>query len=62
MRVRVDADKCVGSGLCVDICPEVFELNGDAVSAKFDIVPPRYEDACREASELCPMNAISVEG
>jgi len=61
MRVRVDGDKCVGSGLCVDICPEVFNLNGDAATVKFESVPPRYEDACREASELCPMNAIYVE-
>jgi ferredoxin len=61
MRVKVDADKCVGSGLCVDICPEVFTLNGDAAIVKFESVPPRYEDACREASELCPTAAISVE-
>jgi len=61
MRVSVDADKCVGSGLCEDICPEVFKLNGDAATVKCESVPPRYEEACREASELCPMNAICIE-
>jgi len=61
MKVRVDADRCVGSGLCLDICPEVFELNGETATVKFDVVPPRYEDACLEASKLCPTEAISVD-
>lgn len=61
MRVRVDPDVCIGSGICVEICPEVFELNGDASTVKLDLVSPRYEEACLEAVELCPMKAISVE-
>jgi len=61
MKVRVDSDKCLGSGLCLDICPEVFELNGETATVKFDVVPRKYEEACLEASKICPTKAISVE-
>ena len=30
--------------MCLDICPEVFELNGETATVKFDVVPPRYEE------------------
>ena len=62
MKVKVDQELCIGCGPCVDICPEVFELNGDVATVKLDVVPLRYEEACREASQLCPTEAISVEG
>lgn len=27
VTVKVDADKCIGDGICVDVCPvDVFEL------------------------------------
>ena len=29
MRVRVDKSLCMGCGICTDICPEVFEMDGD---------------------------------
>ncbi len=28
MRVRVDKDLCVGDETCVEICPEIFEMEG----------------------------------
>ena len=61
MKIRVDSELCIGSGICVEICPEVFELNGEASTVRLDLVPPRYEEACMEAAHLCPMKAISVE-
>jgi ferredoxin len=29
MKAIVDKDLCIGCGLCVDVCPEVFEMNAD---------------------------------
>lgn len=57
-NVNVDADKCVGCGECVDVCPvEVYELN-DGKS-----VPANAEEClgCESCVEVCEANAIVVE-
>ena len=62
MRAMVDEDACSGCGLCVDICPEVFELSQKEIAeVKADPVPADAEDSCREAAESCPEDAIAVE-
>ncbi len=62
MKVKVNPDVCVGTGSCVSLCPEVFELGDEGVAVvKVNPVPPEHEDACREAVEGCPVEAISLE-
>jgi ferredoxin len=39
MKVAVDEDLCVGTGNCVDTCPEVFELVDGISHVKEDVVP-----------------------
>ena len=61
-KAYVDPDLCTGCGLCVDICPEVFELDGDVAVAK----NPDYEtlgvaDKAQEAADSCPVEAISLD-
>lgn len=62
MIVCVDPELCTGCGPCVDICPEVFELNDEGISVvKVKEVPAELQQACREAVESCPPEAISIE-
>lgn len=61
MRAVVDEDACVGCGLCVDACPGVFEMDGDIAKVIVDEVPENDADACSEAAEACPVEAIKVE-
>ncbi len=62
MKAIVNVDTCTGCGLCADTCPEVFELNDkDVAVVKASPVPAGAEDACREAAEGCPVEAISIE-
>jgi len=61
MRVRVDQDLCVGDETCVDLCPEVFDMDGDVALTKMEEVPKELEEACTEAAEFCPAEAIIIE-
>jgi len=61
METRVDKDLCTGCSLCVDTCPEVFEMEGGTARAKVSPVPKSAEGSCREAKDGCPVEAISIE-
>jgi ferredoxin len=61
MKVRVDEEACVGDETSVEICPEIFEMQGDVAVAKMEEVPEELEGACREAVESCPVDAIFIE-
>jgi ferredoxin len=63
MKVHVDPDICVGSRLCVETCPEVFEMDEEAGVArvKVDEVPSSLEQSVSEAEEGCPSGAIMVQ-
>lgn len=63
MKVMVDKDTCTGCGLCVDECPDVFEMDEDEDVAvvKVTEVPADLEDSAKDAADGCPVEAISVE-
>ena len=61
MKAIVNPDTCTGCGLCVDICPEVFEMDGDLAVVKVKPVPEDSEEAVDEAVDSCPVEAISVQ-
>ncbi len=61
MRVRVDEEACVGDGTCVDICPEIFEMNGEVAVTKMTDVPAKFEGLCRDAADACPVEAILID-
>jgi ferredoxin len=61
MQAFVDAEVCTGCGLCVDICPQVFEMGDDTAVAKVNPVPADAEETCLEARDSCPVEAIRVE-
>ena len=62
MKATVDPDLCTGCELCVDTCPEVFEMNDDDVAVVIvDVVPADVEECAQEAADDCPSEAISIE-
>ncbi len=59
MKVRIE-DTCTACGLCVDTCPEVFELGDEFAQVLVDDVPPEREGAVQQAADECPVEAIIV--
>ena len=61
MKVHINQDVCAGFGICVGICPEVFELHDDGyATVLIDEVPRELEALVRTAESQCPARAISV--
>jgi len=55
MKAVVDPETCMACELCVDRCPEVFEIMDDAARAARDEVPEGEEDCALQAAEECPV-------
>ncbi|MDG2039659.1 MAG: ferredoxin [Ilumatobacter sp.] len=62
MRVTIDADKCIGSGSCEMLTPEVFYLNNDGVAeVVIDSPGPELEVMVKMAVDACPAKCIRME-
>jgi ferredoxin len=57
-KLSVDKEKCIGCGMCVQLCPASFKLKeGKAIPVKETIKIIKCE---KEASENCPVGAIKI--
>ena len=61
MKVKVDPDLCTGEELCVQVCPQIFEMQGEKAVAKINEVPSDLADCCKDAADSCPSAAIIIE-
>ena len=60
MKVCITED-CISCGVCVDICPDVFELGNMMAVVKVDAIPAQLEEAVKDCIESCPVEAIKEE-
>ena len=61
MKALIVEDLCTGCGLCVDTCPDAFEMKDDKAVVKAVPVPSNSEECSKEAAVNCPVEAIKVE-
>ncbi|MEH1128877.1 ferredoxin [Micromonospora sp. CPCC 206061] len=62
MRVVVDLARCQDHGQCVFAAPEVFHLD-DGGKLGFVAEPDEaLRDAVEEAADVCPLQAIRIDG
>lgn len=58
-NLKVNKEKCIGCGLCVSLCPEVFELEENGKSKlKNNADLKKNRDCIKGAKESCPIGAI----
>ena len=61
MKVEVDTDRCRGHGVCMSLCPQVFDLTDDGYATVLvDEVPAELEEKARLAVANCPEYAIEI--
>ena len=55
-------ENCIGCGACTAVYPDVFDLNdeGKAENIMGEDIPEDLMDACKEAAESCPVEAIEL--
>jgi len=60
MTVKVDKELCIGCGVCVQTCPEVFEFDDDG---KAEVINKNGCDECdcEDVADSCPTDAIIIE-
>ncbi|MCK9266146.1 ferredoxin [bacterium] len=61
VKITIDVEECTGCGLCVDICPEVFEMKDDKAIVKTTDVSDDVLEEAKDAQESCPAEAITIE-
>lgn len=60
VEARVDADVCIGSGDCVRIAPDAFQIGEQGVSRPQPGMSKTQTEVLLRAARECPINAIKV--
>ena len=60
MLATVEEARCVGCGMCVDVCPQIFSFT-EQHRAQGGYVSPQDLDDVLDADLDCPVAAISVQ-
>jgi len=58
MKIKIDKQKCLGCGVCINLCPEVFELKDGKSEIKEKVDLEKNKDCIKEAIDSCPVTAI----
>jgi len=58
MKIKIDKQKCLGCGVCINLCSEVFELKDGKSKIKEKVDLEKNKDCIKEAIDSCPVTAI----
>lgn len=60
MKIKVDQEKCIGCGLCANMCPEAFRLNNKGKSEGIS-KDNKHKECAKKAEASCPVVAIKID-
>ena len=58
-KIIIDENACVGCGLCVTACPNIFELGEDGIAKVKTNECADYD--LHDVASQCPVNCITIE-
>lgn len=71
-RVIIDKEACIGDGICISICPEIFEFDDEGkarIVEKYRVsndyegeveADDELENCLTQAESMCPTQAIKL--
>ena len=62
MKAIIDAEACVGCGLCANMCEEIYQMEDDKAIVIGNSIPDEMLESAKEAASSCPVEAIKIEG
>lgn len=60
MKITID-ENCTACGLCVDLCPDVYQMGDEFAEVIANPIPTQFEALAKQAADECPTEAIIVE-
>ena len=60
MKAVVNQETCIGCGLCAQVAPDVYEMQGDKAVAKTEEIAEDKQEQAKDGADQCPVNAIEV--
>ena len=62
MKIVVDFDLCEANAVCMEIAPEIFQVDdNDELHILIESPGEEYRKKLEEAVRLCPRQALSIE-
>lgn len=58
MELKVNKEKCIGCGLCANLCPDVFKMVEAKSKVKDEVNLEEHQSCIEEAVNGCPTSAI----
>ncbi|MDJ0865690.1 MAG: ferredoxin [Myxococcota bacterium] len=63
MKIVVDWDLCEANARCMEVCPEVFQVDDDDnLNILIESPGEELREKLVEAERVCPRQAIKLEG
>jgi ferredoxin len=62
LKILVDYDLCEANAVCMQVAPEIFEVDDDDnLNLHMEEVPENLRSKAEEAVRLCPRQALKLE-
>ena len=60
MKAVIDHDTCIGCGLCAQIAPDVYKMEGDKAIPVADEISEDKVEQAKNGADQCPVTAIII--
>lgn len=60
MKARIDRDGCIGCGVCVGVCDEVYRMADDGKAEVYGELTELNIQTANQAADQCPVSVIEI--